>query len=74
MNHVETALEALTAIDEKLTKIGGESARLVAEINTLQNQVANLEIPQEVLDSIARLQTHAEAIDALVPDVSGETA
>lgn len=65
----QETLDKLNALGATLTKVSGETSRLLAEIATLREQIVNLPtIPQSVLAKIDEITGIAGNIDALVPD------
>lgn len=62
------ALQKLTNIETTLVKVSGESSALIQEIADLKILIQNQPVSQAIMDKIASIEGHANAIDALVPD------
>lgn len=61
----------ITAMGEKIDKIGNETRGLLTEIQRLLellNNVPTGDLPQEVLDAISAVEAKVDTVDALVPD------
>lgn len=64
----QETLAKLQTLDDKLTKIGGESSAMITEIADLKAQIAGLPVPASVMEKIDSILGHAQAIDDQVPD------
>ncbi len=60
---------SLNAVNAKLTKIGTETAALLAAIVDLRGQLANAPVSAELQAAVDAVAAHAQAVDDLVPDV-----
>jgi seryl-tRNA synthetase len=72
----DEAVAALTKTNETLVKISNETDSLLAEIEKLNKALADAiaagnQITPELQAAIAAVDTRANAIDSLVPDLPG---
>lgn len=77
MSKEQQALDDLSAIQEKLQKIGNESAATLQKVKDLEAAAADSGASQAVLDKIAEVKAQAQIVDDLTPDAEtpaeGET-
>lgn len=57
---------ALVAIDNRLTKAQTE---IVTEIGNLRDALSNVDLPEAAATALANLETRAQTLDDVVPDV-----
>lgn len=74
MSRLQNLQDGLAEIDAKVTKIAGETASAVAKIDELKAQLAEMDIPQDVLDKVEGISGHLSAIDSLIPDTPADPA
>lgn len=71
MSTQQDAAAQLTAVNEKLTKIGTETSGLLTKIEELKAAVAaGAAVTPELQAAIDAVAAQAEVVDGLVPDVA----
>lgn len=65
MTKVTELAEKLNMINDQLHKASGE---IIGQINTLQDALTDVELPQEATDAMNELASIAQALDDLNPD------
>lgn len=71
MSKVNELAGELTAVKDKLTKIGTETSSLLTKIDALTEQLANQDLPADAQAALDDLKTQAQVVDELVPDATG---
>lgn len=65
----EEVISALSQVGTLLDKVSGETTSLVAEVAALKEQIANAEVPEEIVAAVEAVASRAAAIDGLVTDL-----
>lgn len=71
MANAQETREGIEQVNQKLQKIGNESALTLQRVTDLEQIIANNpggQIPQEVTDALEALKQQAQLVDDLVPD------
>lgn len=71
MANTQDELSAIAGISAKLTKIGGETSKLVELVAALQQAANNNgNVPDEVMNALNAVANQANVVDDLVPDAT----
>lgn len=77
MTTVAEITQRLDAVNEKLQKVGNESAKTVQAVADLKAQIeamqqAGQDVPAELVAAVERVEASVAAVDELVPDAQPE--
>lgn len=67
MNQTEMAA-ALNKLGDQLTKVGGETTQLLADIAALKTQIANADVTPDLQAAFDKVAAQAQKVDDMVPD------
>jgi len=68
MANSQETREGIEQVNQKLQKIGNESALLLQRISDLETQIQQGNVSQEITDALEALKQQAQVVDDLVPD------